>query len=594
MTGFRIPLAAGLTLSLAAAAASGVQAAEPDGPEQIISRTDAVYITVLDRLGARGKKSLDLDKGDEKGLTDYYTDRGNALVWVDDDGLNGRVKQLRTVFARAGEWGLNPAAYTPADGKGFSKHGGYPAAWLAEAELKTSIAAVTYARQAQTGQLEPTAVNADLDKHPEHPDPAAVLKGVLGAGDGVAAYLETFNPPHEQFKALKRLLANGGENAAPAEADTKGAILPDGPSLGPGTSHPHIAILHERLSVQPLRRAPDGGSAEEYYDDRLANAVRGFQKRHGLAARGIVNAATREALNAEASSSAKARSRKASGSRIDRATILANMERWRWENRDLGTRHIRVNIPEFMFYVVDNGRVIHTERIVAGSKEHPTPIFSDEMETIVFKPYWHVPVSILTKEILPAIRRDPSFLDRNRLEVEWQGRKPVVVDSFWGGFGEIDWDYVDASKISLRQTPGAGNALGVVKFAFPNKHSVYMHDTPTKHLFDKEVRAYSHGCMRVRNPLKFAEVLLSKQGWTAGRINATLETAHDEHVNLQHKVPIHIQYFTLWVGDDGRVRRYGDIYGHDARVKAALKVERNAKVDDDSGRLDDNEHGLGN
>ncbi len=565
MTGFRIPLAAGLTLAAAAFAAPCAQAAEPDGPQELISRADAVYITVLDRLSATGRKGLRLDKDDRKGLTDYYMDRGNGLVWIDDEGLNGRVKQLRATFAGAGAWGLNSRDYVPADGAALSEHSGYPAAGLAEAELKTSIAAVTYARHAQTGRLEPSSLSSNLDKHPEHPDPAAVLKGVVDAGDGVKTYLESFNPQHEQFKALKKLLANGGASAADDDEEGKSAKLPDGPSLGPGTSHPHVAILHERLSVRPSRDAPGDDPAAEYYDRRLARAVRAFQKRHDLPAKGVVDRATRKALNAKASSSRRARR-----SKIDKATILANMERWRWENRNLGTRHVRVNLPAFMFYVVDDGRLIHSERIVSGSKEHPTPIFSDQIETIVFKPYWNVPVSILTKELLPAIRRDPSFLDRNRLEVVWRSRKPVV-DSFWGGFG-VDWEYVDARQISLRQTPGRGNALGVVKFAFPNKHSVYMHDTPTKHLFKKKVRAYSHGCMRVRHPLKFAEVLLAKQGWSKRRISNTLEAAHDEHVRLQSKVPIHIQYFTLWVNSDGSVRRYGDVYGYDARVKRALKL----------------------
>ena len=591
MIGFRFPLAAGLALGLAALAAPGVQAAEPDGPQQLIRRMDAVYITVLDRLSTKGKKSLGLDKAGEKGLADYYSDRGNTLVWVTDSGLNDRVKMLRTVIGRAGEWGLNAGDYAPADGKGFSSNSGYPATWLAEAELKTAIAAVTYARHAQTGRFEPSSVNENLDKHPEHPDPAAVLKGILAAGERVPAYLEGFNPQNEQFKALKRMLAEGGSR--PAEPQGNVVSLPDGPSLGPGTSHPHIAILHERLSVQPMRNAPGDGPAEEYYDERLADAVRAFQKRRGLAARGIVNAATREALNAGAGSSGGSTATATTGAgKIDTATIIANMERWRWEARDLGTRHIRVNIPEFIFYVMDRGKVIHTERIVSGAKEHPTPIFTDEMETVIFNPYWNVPESILVKELLPAIRRDPGFLDRNKLEVVWQGRKPVV-DTFWGGGGGIDWEYVDQRKVALRQTPGAGNALGVVKFAFPNKHSVYMHDTPTKHLFEKQVRAYSHGCMRVRNPLKFAEVLLADQGWNAGKINATLEVAHDQQVQLHRKVPIHIMYFTLWVGDDGRVQRYGDIYGHDLRVKVALRLEKAPKVSADD-RMDAGERGLGN
>lgn len=586
MNGMRFPLAAILAFAIAGVSTPSVYAAEPDVPQEVITRMDAVYITVLDHLASKGKKSLGLDKADEKGLTDYYMNRENSLLWVGENGMNDRVKQLRVAFGRAEEWGLNSSDYVPASNKGFGQ-GAYPAVWLAEAELKTSIAAYTYARHAQTGRFDPEALNESLDKHPARPDVTMVLKGMTSTPEKIPAFLESFHPQHEQFKALKRLLADAKGGAKPA-ADEPVTKIPDGPSLGPGTSHPQIAILRERLNVPASRNAPADADPDEYYDDRLAEAVRAFQKAKGLPAKGVVNAVTRQALNKSAPSSG--------GRNANANTIIANMERWRWEPRDLGTRYIRVNVPEFMFRVTSNGKVIHEERIVAGSKEHMTPLLNDEMEYIVFNPYWNVPESILTKEILPAIRRDPSFLDRNKLEVVWQGRRPRQSSSFWGGddYG-VDWETVDARKMSLRQIPGAGNALGNVKFAFPNKHSVYMHDTPTKHLFNQSVRAYSHGCMRVRNPLKFAEVLLADQGWNSGRINSTLDTAHDEQVTLAKKVPIHIQYFTLWVNDDGKLQQFGDIYGHDNRVKVALKLEKAPKPErENSDKEAANERGLGN
>ncbi len=206
-------------------------------------------------------------------------------------------------------------------------------------------------------------------------------------------------------------------------------------------------------------------------------------------------------------------------------TLISNMERWRWEPRDLGDRYVFINIPEFKFRLMSGGKIIHEERIVTGSPKNPTPIFSDEMETVVFNPYWNVPQSILVKEIIPAARSNPDYLYRNNLEVIWLGRR--TVDPYM-----VDWQLVDPTKLSLRQTPGPANALGQVKFLFPNKHAVYMHDTPSKHLFDRPVRAYSHGCMRVRNPLEFARILLADQGWSEQRIERELTVANDEHVRL--------------------------------------------------------------
>jgi len=210
------------------------------------------------------------------------------------------------------------------------------------------------------------------------------------------------------------------------------------------------------------------------------------------------------------------------------------------------------------------------------------------METIVFNPYWNVPQSILVNEIIPAERNNPGYVDRNNLEIIWQNRE--TVDAFM-----VDWDQVNPNKLFLRQRPGRGNALGQVKFLFPNKHSVYMHDTPTKHLFNRAIRAYSHGCMRVRNPLQFAELLLSDQGWSRDRIDRTLVTAEDEHVPLEHKLPIHITYFTAWVDEDGQVLGYRDVYGYDRQVRLALHLDNaNNRIAANDEEFEVGENGLRN
>jgi murein L,D-transpeptidase YcbB/YkuD len=317
------------------------------------------------------------------------------------------------------------------------------------------------------------------------------------------------------------------------------------------------------------------GPAAEYFDDSLAEAVRAFQASRGLPGRGVVNAATRDALN-KGFSSANA------------STILVNMERWRWEPRDFGARHIYVNIPEFLVRVSERGQIVHEERIVTGSPQHRTPVFSDEMEYVVFNPYWNVPESIMLKEILPSARRNPEFFARNRLEVVWQGKR--TVDPY-----QVDWEAVNPAKVSLRQPPGPSNALGQIKFLFPNKHSVYMHDTPTKHLFNQSSRAFSHGCMRVRNPVRFAEVLLGEQGWSPGKVRQAIDTTEDYQVTLDRKVPVHIMYFTLWMDRSGGMKSFNDVYDYDDKLKVAMKLSAPAKVRRKAEpEFDPHENGLGN
>ena len=211
------------------------------------------------------------------------------------------------------------------------------------------------------------------------------------------------------------------------------------------------------------------------------------------------------------------------------------MERWRWLPRELGERFVMVNIPEYKFRVFDQAKVIYEERIVSGSPKHPTPIFSDEMETVVFNPYWNVPKSILINEIIPALQRNPDYLCRNNLEIVSQRPRPRRYNTFFWGDPEPDPYYLDPETTDMRQLPGPGNALGVVKFLFPNKHAVYMHDTPSKALFEKPMRAFSHGCMRIRNPLEFAKLLLKDQGYNDARIEQTLAVVTDQHIPLKKK-----------------------------------------------------------
>jgi murein L,D-transpeptidase YcbB/YkuD len=283
----------------------------------------------------------------------------------------------------------------------------------------------------------------------------------------------------------------------------------------------------------------------------------------------MVGAGTRRLLNGGAQQPRHV------GSAARIRAVLINMERWRWLPHDLGSFYVTVNIPEFMLRVMSEGRPSFTTRVVVGKVDKQTPIFSRDMQTIVFGPYWNVPTSIKVEEIRPYLRQEASWFggggwnttvfQRHNLRIRYGGRE---IDP-----GAVDWSRVDIRTLELFQPPGPANVLGRVKFVFPNKHDVYMHDTPQKFLFANSVRAESHGCMRVQNPDQLAAVLLKQdQNWSQARTLSAIENGYDQQVGLRQKIPVYVTYFTLKINDDGSIATYGDIYGHDARMAAALKL----------------------
>jgi murein L,D-transpeptidase YcbB/YkuD len=240
--------------------------------------------------------------------------------------------------------------------------------------------------------------------------------------------------------------------------------------------------------------------------------------------------------------------------------LLYNMEMWRWMPRELGEFHVHANIPEFRIRVIKDGSIIHSERIITGKVANKTPVFSDQLEYLEFRPDWSVPASIKVKEILPKIYRGRD-IESQGLRVKVNGRD---IDS-----SRIDWSRQDIRNFHIYQPPGQRNALGLVKFMFPNKHAVYFHDTPTKHLFNKKVRAYSHGCMRVRNPMKMATVLLGHdKGWERDRIDQIVASGIDNNrIYLEQKYPVHVTYFTARANQDGEIELTDDIYGHEELIQ---------------------------
>jgi murein L,D-transpeptidase YcbB/YkuD len=321
-------------------------------------------------------------------------------------------------------------------------------------------------------------------------------------------------------------------------------------------------LLRQRLKV------PARSGDEAVFDEDVQGAVRAFQQKNGIQPTGVLSSRTRAALNGGDAA------RPAYGSDVQR--IVVNMERWRWMPEDLGAFYVWNNIPEFMSRMVKRGQTIHQTKIVVGKPETQTALFSANMRYVVFGPEWGVPDSIKVKELLPYLRptmdggffgwgqvTDTRVLDRHNLRVSYNG-KPVDAS-------QVDWTQVDIRRFTFIQPSGPGNVLGAIKFRFPNKHDIYMHDTPQRELFEKTVRAYSHGCIRVQNPGRFAEILMEEdRGWPASQVRNMLAQGGNNEITLTKQIPVHITYFTVMVGEDGRLHSFGDLYGHDHRVSVAL------------------------
>jgi len=299
---------------------------------------------------------------------------------------------------------------------------------------------------------------------------------------------------------------------------------------------------------KPLNSATaNAATTASVFDAATREALKRFERRHGLAADGRLDREVRAALNVPVEDRIR--------------QIELNLERWRWLPDTLGDRYVLVNIPTYHLTAVDHGQIGLQMRVVTGKQDSPTPIFSDEMTTVVFSPYWNVPPDIARNETMPAVMRDPGYLGRNNLEVVRGGR---VLDPW-----SVDWSR--PGDVQFRQRPGAHNALGGVKFMFPNQFDVYLHDTPADALFARVERDYSHGCVRLEQPFEMARwVLQDRSEWTPEKIQAAMSSGREQHIALKHHIPVYIVYETVWVDDDGTEEFRKDVYGHDARQERVL------------------------
>ena len=326
--------------------------------------------------------------------------------------------------------------------------------------------------------------------------------------------------------------------------------IPEGPTLRPGATDPRLATLMQRLAITGDMEMMQTFAPVTEYDEVLQAGVRHFQERHGLDTDAIVGPATVNALNVSAEQRVK--------------QLEINLERARWVLDDISDDFIIVNIAGFRAYLMRDREIVWQTKVQVGRTYHQSPVFRDEMKYVVFNPTWTVPYSIASKEMLPKIKSDPEYFQTRDFDVKDRGGN--VIDP-----ATVDWSSVSPRNFgyTLVQRPGPNNALGRVKFMFPNKHAVYLHDTPSKYLFGKAERAFSHGCIRVENPYEFAELLLGPD-WDQDKIAATLDSKETKTVMLPKSLPVLLMYWTAVVNKDGEVFFYNDIYKRDQNIATAL------------------------
>ena len=500
----------------------------------------AIYDALADNdLGIRIVPEIKL------AMIEHYRNYGFRPLWIADGKLAIRAAAVLEVLRSAAEEGMRPANYLPPVLLDYESAGSLQPgdmATLARLELGLTAMALKYAGDASGGQFDPRRLSRYHDITPERV-PASQSVKVLAWSPFPDFYLNSLQPRHPAYAQMKAALADLRKEIG----GTSFVGIAKGEKVKPGQSDDRLPAVRQRLASLGVSIAePPAGP--NVLDEQVTTALKEIQKSAKIGITGWLDNATVNALNNH-------------GGERDLRRLVDNMERLRWLPKDLGKRHVLVNQPAFEVRVIDAGAEVWRSRVIVGKPDTQTAVFNDEIEMVVFNPSWGVPPSIIANEYLPKLRRDPGYLDRIGFKVTTSsGQKIASSDIDWSAYG---------SKVpfSIQQPPGNKNALGELKFLFPNAHNIYMHDTPNRELFEADMRAFSHGCVRVQNPREFASVLL---GWDAEKIDASTDSKKSQTVRLTAKVPIHIAYFTAWPGDSGKIQYFDDIYGRDEALENAM------------------------
>lgn len=518
-------------------------------------------------------------------LRELYTRVAYAPIWTHPTGLNPRGKALHEVLATIWQDGLAPTLYHfPLINSLSAESGRMETARRAELELLLSDAYFLVSSHLYWGVFEhPRKIDKrwEIKRENDHWDAQAALEQALQEGT-VRELLAGLPPADEQYQRLRQALKHYLQRA---EAGEIWPQLPSGEKFQQGKRDYRVPILREILTLQGDFPAPEAdvveppatlaeklsvaatGSAaeasletqqlkpappEDYFDAELHAAVVYFQRRHGLYEDGVVGENTRRALNVSLPE------------RIHQLQV--NLERWRWFPRNPGKRYIRVNVAGFFLNAMEENQSVRQMKVIVGQGSRKTPIFNGDISYMIINPRWLVPRSIAVRDLLPKIRKDPQFLSRSSMQV-YSPNGPV-------NSAQVNWQQLHAGNFPYRlvQYPGRTNALGKVKFMFPNRHGVYLHDTNKPYLFKKSRRTLSSGCVRVEEPMDLADFILgSEQDWDKKRVLEVTLTGKRTHVSISEPVPVYLFYWTAWVDEKGRVSFYEDIYGYDAPLQQALQ-----------------------
>jgi len=526
----------------------------------------ALSATLADKEGEAGSTSfvkalaglsgfeLQTEKKIAAAIVAYYSEHP-GFIWVDQNGPNQRADEVLGVLGNAADFGLIETDYVvnvPVSASASSGNPDERMKALMRFEMALSAQALRYARDAKLGRLNPNKLSGYHDFPTKRFDEATVLD-VLAGTSRPAAYLESMHPQNEAYAALRREL-----KTLEAEAEQEIVVAPD-TFVRPGSSDPEFAkilLIIDRDADEAFRT--EHGAVltahlgSDTYAPELVPVIKAAQERHDLKPDGIVGARTVSALAGESKAA-----------RIDK--VLFAMERLRWLPSYFGSTRVMINVPSFTASYIEDGKEKLSMRAVVGRPSNQTSFFYDEIEYVEFNPYWGVPRSIIVNEMLPKLRRDPGYLDRAGYEVfDSRGRRISSSAVSWNAYGAN-------VPFGVRQPPGARNALGELKIMFPNKHDIYMHDTPEKSLFSRDSRAFSHGCVRLQDPRAMAAAVL---GSSVDDVAAAIGKGRNMRRDVPEKIPVYVAYFTAWPEASGTVSYHSDIYGRDADLKKALaKVE---------------------
>ncbi|MER2534896.1 MAG: murein L,D-transpeptidase [Rhizobiaceae bacterium] len=508
------------------------------------------------REAVNGLRSFDLPAEADigKAIVQYYA-KNPAFIWIEDGRLDARARDALRVLSEAGGHGLDPRDYAVSLPGGAAGEGGSATDALIRFEMAMSARVLRYVHDARGGRIDPNRISGYHDFAPKPFNAAGVLASLAGSGD-IRAYLESRHPQNAQYRQLRV------ELEALRASEENDIVVDPKLLLKPGESSPELPKL-----LTLIGRGLDdelGGqfgellavhAGSEVYSQEIVPLIKAMQQKKGLKPDGVIGPRTVAEL--------------AGVSKADRiGKVVVALEQLRWLPSDLGGTYVFINQPAYTAAYIENDAEKLNMRAVIGKTTNQTSFFMDEIEQVDYNPYWGVPQSIIVNEMLPRLRRDPGYLDRAGYEVtDSKGRRIPSSSIDWGQYG---------SKVpyNVRQTPSEANALGELKILFPNEHAIYMHDTPEKSLFNRDMRAFSHGCVRLQQPREMAAAVL---GTTVDHVARKLAQGHSTE-KVKRRIPVYVAYFTAWPNAHGKIEYFADVYDRDSRMGLAMKKTEESRA----------------